>query len=91
MVNSEAIEAMDTALSGLVVMFIQLFVDKFQDEADSDGDDFKEIQQFLDNVIFAYCAVLDDEDHAEVIFKRIDEVTDAWLQMKEQLFQGIQE
>ncbi len=90
MVNSEAIEAMDTALSGLVVMFIQLFVDKFQDDIDDDGD-FKEIQQFLDNVIFAYCAVLDDEDHAEVIFKRIDEVTDEWLRMKEQLFQGIQE
>ena len=90
MANSEAIEAMDTALSGLVVMFIQLFVDKFQDEMDDDGD-FKEIQQFLDNVIFAYCAVLDDEDHAEVVFKRIDEVTDKWLGMKEQLFQGIQE
>lgn len=91
MANSEAIEAMDTALSGLVVMFIQLFVDKFQDEADSDGDDFKEIQQFLDNAIYAYCSVLDDEDHAEVIFKRIDEVTDEWLRMKEHLFQGIQE
>ena len=90
MVNKEAIEVMDTALSGLVVMFIQLFVDKFQDEIDDDGD-FKEVQQFLDNVVFAYCAVLDDEDHAEVVFKRIDEVTDKWLGMKEQLFQGIQE
>jgi len=90
MVNKEAIEVMDTALSGLVVMFAQLFFDKFQDAIDDDGD-FKEVQQFLDNVVFAYCAVLDDEDHAEVVFKRIDEVTDKWLGMKEQLFHGIQE
>lgn len=90
MANKEAIEVMDTALSGLVVMFIQLFVDKFQNEIDDDGD-FKEVQRFLDNVVFAYCAVLDDEDHAEVVFKRIDEVTDKWLGMKEQLFHGIQE
>ena len=82
MANSEAIEAMDTALAGLVVMFIQLYIDKFQDEVDSDSDDFKTIQQFLDDTIYAYCNVLDDQDHLPIIFKRIGEITDGWLSHK---------
>ena len=74
------IEKMDTALAAVIVLFIQFMVDKFADEMNADQEDT--MSGFIDDLLNAYCDVLDDPDHFKVVQARIDAVMDKWLEIR---------
>lgn len=83
MKNQELIEKMDTGLVGLIVMFLQLFIDTFRDELEDDSGTQDAVADYLDNIIAVYCELLDDPEHAVVVYQKVDDVTDTWAKIKE--------
>ena len=75
------IEKMDTALAAVIVLFIQFMVDKFADEMNEDQENT--MSGFLDSLLEAYCDVIDDPDHINVVQARIDAVMDKWLEIRD--------
>ena len=76
--NKEAIERMDRSLSVMITLFIQFFYDKFSDEETADDT----VDAFINNLVDAYCDLLDDQDHHDVMMEKLDEVASMWINIR---------
>ena len=76
--NKEAIERMDRSLGVMITLFIQFFYDKFSGEATADDT----VDVFIDNLVDAYCDLLDDQSHRDVLMEKLDEVASMWIKIR---------
>ena len=78
--TEEKINRMDTALATVIVLFLQCLADRFGKDMQSEQGNT--IYGFIDNLLEAYCDIVDDPSHDDVLEARLNDVMNKWLEIR---------